>query len=118
MPAKSKVTTSIANLGKALDKVAERKSNIPDVTPQAPEPVKLGRKKRNTVKRNNANTIYFTDEMQHLVNEIEYTNRVGKQELIRAALHHFFSQYKVSDQDAINAEGMAVIREYEKLIEI
>lgn len=110
--------TNLNILGATLQKASEQKKEIPNVQPAAPQPVHFGRKKRLATKRENAITVYCTDEMMEALTEIKYNNRVERQRVIQAALFEFLQTHYSESSNALDQAGFDKVREFEKSINI
>lgn len=119
MPKKSSI--DIRSLGKQMKSAAQDIVNqVPSATPPAPEAEMPkgtpGRKKRTSISRNNAKTMYFEDKMWIEIENVGYNNRVNTQRVVQAAIYDFFRRYYVDDK--LTPEGMTIIAEYEDSIRI
>lgn len=114
MPQKS----NIQALGDSLRRVSEQKAIIPDVRPASPEPVKLGRKKRLLINRDNAISVYCTDEMMSKITEVRYNSRVEQSRLVQAAVDLFLSKYYNESTQRLTPEGIDLVNAFERKITI
>lgn len=121
MPKTSSI--NIKELGKKVQNAAlDIADKTPSATPPAPEEAVQqsggtpGRKKRTSISRKNVKTMYFEDKMWIELENVGYNNRVNTQRVVQAAIYDFFKKHYKDER--LDAEGMAIIEEYEQAIQI
>lgn len=73
-------------------------------------------RKKTTINRKNARTIFFDDKAWSQLDNASYNNRINAQRIVQTAISEFFSKYYDVKNEKINQEGLNLISKYEESI--
>lgn len=73
-------------------------------------------RKKTTINRKNARTIFFDDKAWVQLDNIAYNNRVNFQRIVQTAVAEFIEHYYDPKYEALNREGLNLMAKYEETI--
>lgn len=73
-------------------------------------------RKKTTINRKKARTIFFDDKAWSQLDNASYNNRINAQRIVQTAIAEFFSKYYDTKNEKINQDGLNLIARYEESI--
>jgi len=73
-------------------------------------------RKKTSINRQNARTIFFDDKAWMQLDNATYNNRINFQRIVQTAVAEFLGKYYDSNIEALNQEGLRLINKYEESI--